>query len=48
MHLILYGSWSPHLLASPDISRLEFHLILPLIFATLFLGIAPAVLLGTI
>jgi NADH-quinone oxidoreductase subunit M len=30
LHLIIYGSWSAHLIASSDLSKLEFHLLFPL------------------
>ena len=31
-HVILYGTWSSHLLPTFDLSRKEFHLLLPLVF----------------
>jgi NADH-quinone oxidoreductase subunit M len=43
-HMILYGSWSSHLLPTFDLSITEANLLFPLVFLTLFLGIHPKIL----
>jgi len=45
---ISYGQFSKHLKVTKDISRREFMLILPLLIATVLLGIYPNIILDTL
>ena len=45
---ISYGEFSKHLTPTKDISRREFMLLLPLLIATVLLGIYPNVVLDTL
>ncbi len=47
-HKITYGSYSSYITPSLDISIKEFHILLPLLFFTLFLGIYPNIILNSI
>lgn len=45
---ICFGSWSAYLTPVIDINRLEFHVLLPLLFFTFLLGLYPNVVLDYI
>lgn len=47
-HKIIYGSYSSYISPSFDLSLKEFHILFPLFFFTLFLGIFPNIILNTI
>jgi NADH:ubiquinone oxidoreductase subunit 4 (subunit M) len=47
LHLILYGNWSTHLIPTSDLSRIEFSLLFPLAFSTIFIGIYPNIILSS-
>jgi proton-translocating NADH-quinone oxidoreductase chain M len=48
LHFVLYGSWSPHLFPSPDLSLKEFHILFPLAFMSLLFGIFPSIITNTV